>query len=591
MKKILATLLALAMLLALVPAVMAEDAAAEPITFTVLISDPGEQPDPDNKISKLIEEKLGITFEFEYVTGNQDEVLGAKVLNKDYADIISGGNSADILVNGGAMVNLLDYVSAEKTPLLWDHIKNSLGRILEYPDLDGDGVPDMDADGNFVGEPVLNIIPNYGLTDGAQVINSISGPAFYIQKQVLEFNGYPTIKTLDEYFDAIEKFIDANPTDENGTPYIGFAILCDNWRHFCLINPVQHLMGRPNDGEVLVDPKGPDYHTETFIDKPYAKAYYKKLNEEFNKGLIERDTFTDGYEANYIPKVSSGIVLGMFDQAWDFGDATRALNEAKAYNKTYVGLGLTYTAEDLEGVALPTEDWTIEEHYVNAGVPNIRRGFGISVTCPYPEKVIAMWEEFMKPEWQLIFNWGFVDEDYIINEEGRLDRTQEQIDNANNSSWQLQNTAAAIFGNSPKRQGTILEDIVLEDGRVVKAGNMWEPGNQPEIVFGQMNEYDKNFLAQYNFQKFADFVNPPLELAPWGEAWELDYTPVKTANTKFEEIQDAMLPAAIMAAPEEFDAAWDAFVNEISPYAKEFGDYMQQAVIVQAAKYFAAQED
>ena len=341
----------------------------------------------------------------------------------------------------------------------------------------------------------------------------------------------------------------------------------------------------------MVDPKAPDYHTETFIDKAYAKPYYKKLNEEFNKGLIERDTFTDGYEANYIPKLSSGVVLGMFDQAWDFNDATRALNEAKAYDKTYVGLGLTYEASDLEGIALPTEDWTIEEHYVNAGVPNIRRGFGISVTCPYPEKVIAMWEEFMKPEWQLIFNWGFVDEDYIIEEDGRLNRTQEQIDNANVSAWQLANTAAAIFGNSPKRQGTILEDIVLEDGRVVKAGNMWEPGNQPEIVFGQMNEYDKKFLEQYNYSKFADFVNPPLELAPWGEAWELDYTPVKDANTKFEQIQDAMLPDVIMASPEEFDAKWDAFVTEISPYAKEFGDYMQQAVIVQAAKFYAAQED
>ena len=591
MRKVLATLLALAMVLALIPAVMADEAAPEPITFTVLISDPGEQPDPDNKIYKLIEEKLGITFEFEYVTGNQDEVLGAKVLNKDYADIISGGNSADIFVNGGAMINLLDYISAEKTPLLWEHIKASLGRILEYPDLNGDGIPDMDDEGNFVGEPVLNIIPNYGLADGAQVINNISGPAFYIQKQVLEFNGYPTIKTLDEYFDAIEKFIDANPTDENGTPYIGFAILCDDWRHFCLINPVQHLMGRPNDGEVLVDPKAPDYHTETFIDKPYAKAYYKKLNEEFNKGLIQRDTFTDGYEANYIPKVSQGIVLGMFDQFWDFKDGNDALVAEGAYGKTYVGLGLTYEASDLEGIALPTENWTIEEHYVNAGVPNIRRGFGISVTCPYPEKVIAMWEEFMKPEWQLIFNWGFVDEDYVLTDDGRLDRTKEQIENALDKTWQLENTAGAIFGNSPKRQGTILEDIVLEDGRVVKAGNMWEPANQPEIVFGQMNDYDKNFLAQYNFQKFADFVNPPLELAPWGEAWELDYTPVKPANKKFEQIQDAMLPEAIMAAPEEFDAKWDAFVAEISPYAKEFGDYMQEAVKVQAAKYYAAQED
>ena len=91
-------------------------------------------------------------------------------------------------------------------------------------------------------------------------------------------------------------------------PYIGFAILCEDWRHFCLINPVQHLMGRPNDGEVLIDVSNEDFHTETFIDKPYAKAYYKKLNEEFQKGLIEQDTFTDSYDA-YIAKISSGRVL------------------------------------------------------------------------------------------------------------------------------------------------------------------------------------------------------------------------------------------------------------------------------------------
>ena len=196
----------------------------------------------------------------------------------------------------------------------------------------------------------------------------------------------------------------------------------------------------------------------------------------------------------------------------------------------------------------------------------------------------------MKPEWQLIFNWGFVDEDYIIDEDGRLNRTQDQIDNANNTEWQLANQAAAIFGNSPKRQGTILEDITLEDGRVVKAGNMWEPGNQPEIVFGQMNEYDKDFLEQYNYKKFADFVNDPLELAPWGEAWQLNYNPVKDANTKFEQVQDAKLPEVIMAAPEDFDAKWDEFVAEITECATTFGNYMQEAVKVQAAKFYAAQQ-
>ena len=61
--------------------------------------------------------------------------------------------------------------------------------------------------------------------------------------------------------------------------------------------------------------------------------------------------------------------------------------------------------------------------------------------------------------------------------------------------------------------------VKVYGGQVVKAGNLWEPGNQPEILFGQMDEYDKNFLAAYGYQKFSDFVNQPIELAPWGEAW------------------------------------------------------------------------
>ena len=59
MRKLLATLLALAMVLALIPAVMAEGDALEPITLTAFIGDPGDQPAEDNKIYKLIEEKFG----------------------------------------------------------------------------------------------------------------------------------------------------------------------------------------------------------------------------------------------------------------------------------------------------------------------------------------------------------------------------------------------------------------------------------------------------------------------------------------------------------------------------------------------------
>ena len=567
MKKFLAALLALVLILSMLPAALAAD---DTITLTVFRGDPGDQPTADNKIYKLIEEKFGVKFEFEFLAGNLDETLGLKIFGQDYPDLFDGGNSADLIIDGGALINLLDYVSPEKTPRLWAHIEPQKARLIE-----------KDENGN----DVLYIIPNYGLADGDQIALTVGGPAFFIQKQVLAWAGYPTIKTLNEYFDVIEKFLAANPTNKDGTPYIGFDILCEDWRHFCLINPVQHLMGRPNDGEVYIcvtdqnyavtgnDP-AVAYKTETFIDKPYAKAYYQKLNEEFHKGLISRDTFPMTYD-QYIAQLSQGIVLGMFDQAWDFGTATSALIDAKMFENTYVALGLVYDPEYVNGNE-------IDEHYLNGSLPNVRRGFGISVNCQCPERIVAMWEEMLSDEWQLIFNWGIEGEDYYI-ENGRLLMTQEQYDNTQNATWKLANKAEAFFQSSPKKQGWILNDIQVGD-KVVLAGNCWEPGNQNEIVFGMMNDYDKAFLSAYGFSKFADFVNPPIELAPYGEAWQINYDPVDTEHTDFLNIQDQRLPELIMCDPAEFDAKWDAFVAEITPSATAFGDFMQQAVLDEVAK-------
>ena len=552
MRKILATLLALSMLISLVPMAIAEAENLEPITLTVFRGDPGDQPADDNKIYKLIEEKFGVKFEFEFLAGDLDEILGLKINGEDYPDLFDGGNSADLIISAGALINLLDYINPEDTPRLWAHIEPQKARLI-----------DKDEDGN----DVLYIIPNYGLTYGDQIVNEVNGPAFFIQKQVLAWAGYPQVKTLNEYFDLIEKFIEANPTNADGTPYVGFDILCEDWRHFCLINPVQHLMGRPNDGEVLIDVSTNDFHTETFIDKPYAKAYYKKLNEEYHKGLISKDTFVMNYD-QYIAQLSSGTVLGMFDQTWDFGNATAALKDAGMYENTYVALGLVYDPEYVDGKE-------IEEHYVNGSLPNVRRGFGISVNCKYPERIIAMWEEMLSDEWQIIFNWGIEGEDYYV-ENGRLMMTEEQYNQTNDNSWKLKNKALAFFESSPKKQGWILEGEF--------AGNAWEPGNQPEIVLDLMNAYDKEFLGNYGYSKFADFVNPPIELAPYGEAWQIDYTPVDVEHQDFLNIQDKRLPELIMCDEADFDALWDAFVAEITPSATAFGDYMQEAVLAEAAK-------
>ena len=52
----------------------------------------------------------------------------------------------------------------------------------------------------------------------------------------------------------------------------------------------------------------------------------------------------------------------------------------------------------------------------------------------------------------------------------------------------------------------------------------------------------------------------------------------------FLDIQDKDLPELIMCEPDEFDAKWDAFVEEITPSATASGEYMWVAVKKEAAK-------
>ena len=543
MRKILRLVLPLMLAVMMLPALPLSAVAEEPLTVTVFAGDPRDQPTSDNKIFKKIEEEFGLKFEFEFLAGDLQETLGVKIAGQDYADLMDGGNYAEKLMEAGALINLMDYISEEKTPNIYNHIQPYLKRLL-----------------NEKGE--LFIIPNYGRNYNTEEygMNYVNGPAFFIQKKVLAWDNYPVIKTMDEYFDLIERFVAANPTNEKGQPYQGFEILCEGWRGFCLFNPVQHLMGRPNDGDVIVDIEN-NYKTEAYCIQDYAKHYYRKLNEMFNKGLISQDTFVMSYD-QYIEKISSGTVVGMFDQYWDFQNGNDALRAAEMFENTYQGLPLIYTPEQAGKV--------VEEHYLNGGVINVNRGFGISVNAKEPERLVQFMEKMLSDEWQKIIWWGIEGEDYSI-EIGRFLRTYVQIQNAANMVWRNQNSAYVLTNSMPKKQGE------MDDG------NKWDPMVQPECYFLQMNDYDKAFLAAYGMQRPLDFFNDPIPLAPYGEAWQINVDvdkDVSDAKLAYQDAQRKYLPMAIMAAPEEFDAKWDEFVAaaEAVPVST-FVDFMQKSIL------------
>lgn len=546
MKRILAATLILAMVLSAVCAAVAEGSVSEPVTVTFFRGETGEQPAENNRIYRKIEEELGIRFKIEFLTAYLDEMLGMKILNPSLLpDMIDGSNSTDMLVDAGVLIDLLPYISEEKTPELYRYIHMD-GCLPEA--LSGDGK--------------LYIIPNYGISYNGEIKDQ-DGPAFFIQKQVIAWNGYQVPKTLNEYFDLIERFIAANPVTPEGVPYTGFAILCESWKRFCLINPVQHLMGHPNDGEVIVDVSTEEYRTETFIDKPYARAYYQKLNEAYHKGLISKETFDMNYD-QYMEALSGGTVIGMFDQTWDIREASRALQDAGKYENTYLAIPLVYDPEYVDGKE-------IEEHYINGTVLNKNRGAGITVNCSDPERLVRLYDTLLSDEWQKLLQWGVEGEDYYV-ENGRMLMTREQYERRSGAAWQRANTARELWVSLPKKQGH------MDDG------NAWSPDQQPEIISEVMNDYDRQFLAACGKASWNDFFNPPAELPPYGEAWEIDKNEIDLAYQDFLEIQDRCLPEIIGCDPQEFDARWDAFVREIAPSAKIYADFMQKEILKLAEK-------
>ena len=254
-RRILGLLLVALLVLGMLP--LTSLAAEPPITLTVFVGDAFDQPTSDNKIYKKIADEFGITFEFEFLAGDLDETLGIKIAGQDYSDLMCASNSAEKLIEAGAHVNLLDYINETDTPNLWKHYEPYMKRIT--------------VDGG------LYVLPNFGRNYNDYIVNYAGGPAFFIQKKVLAWDNYPQIKTLDQYFDLLLRYKEAHPTTADGLPTSGFEILCDGWRNFCLLNPVQHLMGHPNDGGVFVH-WDQDYKVDVFHNKDYSKPYYQKLN-------------------------------------------------------------------------------------------------------------------------------------------------------------------------------------------------------------------------------------------------------------------------------------------------------------------------
>ena len=488
--------------------------------FTAFFAVPGSEINDDNEIQQIIAEKTGAKVKETWLTGQTaEEAVGTLIAGGEYPDFVDGGSQSVQLYQAGALVALDDYI--EKYPNIkelfteqeWDQLRQDDGHIYWLPQFS-----------NIYGE---------------EKECTHNDEAFWIQTRVLKWADYPEIRTMDEYFDLIESYNEANPTMEDGTANIPYTILCEDWRYFCLENAPEFLDGYPNDGTVIVDPE-----TETIIDHnttDTAVAYFKKLNEEYKKGIVDPESFTQTYD-EYIAKISSGRVLGMIDQWWDFAYTGYDAIKAAGLDKQ----GCSY-------VPLPiTIDRSVKNQWHNSGgVLNAGDGLAITKDCDDVEGALQFVDDLLSEEIHNLRFWGEEGVDYKVGEDGLFFRTDEQRLQAAQTDYKASHTCS--YSYFPQYDGTCDDGI-----------NATKPSGQPAEFFDGLNEDIKKAFLAYGVETYVEMLGTSEAPGPWYPMWSFSNnfttdTEGGMAWNKISEVKHEQLPQVVMAS--DFDSAWATYMD------------------------------
>ena len=485
--------------------------------FTAFFAVPGSEI---NEIQQIIADKTGVKVKETWLTGQTaEEAVGMMITGGELPDFICGGSGQSQLYDADVLVALDDYLDDYPniknffTQQQWDQLRQDDGHIYW--------------------------IPQFSNIKGEEKVCTHNDEAFWIQARVLKWADYPEIRTMDQYFDLIERYNEANPTMEDGTENIPYTILCDDWRYFCLENAPQFLDGYPNDGSCIVDPE-----TLTVIDyntTDTAVKYFQKLNEEYQKGIVDPESFTQTYD-EYIAKLSTGRVLGMIDQWWDFAyTAGDAIKQA----------GLDAQGCDYIPLPITIDESVKNQWHCSGGVLNVSDGLAITTSCEDVEAALQFVDDLLSQDIHNLRFWGVEGVDYNVDDNGEFYRTEEQRTRAVDTAYKASHTCT--YSYFPQYSGTSDDGI-----------NANKPDGQANEFFDGLNDDVKEAFSAYGAETYVDMIGTNEAPGAWYPMWS--YSNSFTTDTeggmawnKIGEIKHEYLPQVVMA--KDFDAAWAEYMD------------------------------
>ncbi|MDQ0226172.1 extracellular solute-binding protein [Metabacillus niabensis] len=485
----------------------------------------------DTKIGKMFEEATGVNFNIEHIVGDSNQKIGTMIASGEYPELLNAQNATNDVIDAGGFVPLNDLIEEHAPNLrklydpIWEKMKHEDGNIY--------------------------ILPS-GVSNGYIKPPNVGQSAFWIKRDALKEQGYPHPKTIDEFFEIVEKYAKAHPKT-NGADTIPYTLLQYDWHVGQLFDPPAFLSGEQEG--IIVDDK--TLEVSVYHNKDMTKRWLKILNEINDKGLFDREAFTQNYD-EYLAKISSGRVVGWFGPRWESGTALDTLEQDDDPYNDYMGFPIVF------------EDG-IKDQYLNPESFVTSPGMGLTTGTPEEDQVriIKFLDHMAKIDSQKLITWGIEGETYEVNEEGRFIRTQEQIDLVSKEEFRDEFGFTALGWYWPIMSGT------FDDGNSV------DPAVQPEVAQLAYDEVDKEFLKAYNIETFTDLFTEP-DPAPWFPFWDATIETGSEAQLYDQQSRDLIkrsYPDIILADPANFEKEWNKFKKEFDklPY-EAYEDVIEASV-------------
>jgi len=497
-----------------------KDKPLDKVTFTYFVGVQGKADKNTNEttIGKILEDQTGVNFKMEYLVGEMNTKVGTMIAANEYPDVLVPDAAIDKVIGAGGFIDLTKYFNNDMYP----NIQKVFGPYVNQMKSD---------DGKIYVLPFSTTV-GQSIPDG-----NIGQGAFWVQRRVLKEAGYPKIKTLDEFVKLVTDFVDKHKEEK----LTGWVALTDDWRFFATSNPPNHLLGYPNDGEVIIDMN--THEAKTYATSDATKRWLKTLNELNAGGYFDKSSFVDNYD-QYIAKLLSHKVVGFFDYGWQIGNAQNALVDAARKDPSQ---------DDFVYFPLPVTFDGSKDQYLDPPGFVKNRGVGITTGAKDPDRIMAYFDTLLKEENQIMKSWGVKGETYEVDENGRFYRTEEQVVKID-EDFRV-NFGFKYFDWDWPQWGT---DSTLSDG------NALAPGLQPEVFQMNLTDKDKEILDKYGVKTYAEMFSAP-DPRPWYPAWGIPKEQGSAPTiweTKKSELVKKWFPKVILGKPADFDKNWEDYVND-----------------------------